>query len=97
MIRLLWDPSAQPVRRSSYGILYIYDGGVPKRQLLERTALDIGFTDYVPASDEVKFHFILERGRSEGESLLVLLGARAVFESDANAGVADPGFDSVEH
>jgi hypothetical protein len=40
------------------------------------------------ASGEVTFHLILERDKSEGESLLVLLGAReahAGLEFDADA------------
>lgn len=76
MIQLHWDPSAEPIRRSSYGILYIYDGGVPTQVVLRRRALDSGSTRYSPATDEVTFHLVLERGRSGGESMLVLLGAR---------------------
>jgi hypothetical protein len=73
-IELLWDASAQPVRRSSYGVLYIYDGGVPKKLLLQRRALDLGWVKYRPASEEVTFHFILEQGEPRGDWLLVLLG-----------------------
>jgi hypothetical protein len=76
VIHLQWDPSATPVRRSSYGILYIYDGGSPRQLVLHRPALDSGFTDYTPVSDEITFHLVLERGRPGGESILVLLGAR---------------------
>ena len=88
-IQLQWDPSAEPMRRSSYGILYIYDGYVPKRRLLNRRALDFGSTEYTPESNEVTFHLMLDRDRPEGESLLVLLGTgkstHAGLESDADA------------
>ena len=92
-----WNASAQPVRRSSYGILYIYDGGVPSQLVLQRRALDFGSTEYAPTSDEVTFHLILERGRSEGESLLVLLGTAAGSENEVGAAAASPGFKPVKH
>jgi hypothetical protein len=77
LIQLLqWDPLANPIPRSSYGSLYVYDGGVPQQLLLRRQALDFGSTSYTPASDEVTFHLVLERGRLGGESMLMLLGAR---------------------
>jgi hypothetical protein len=76
MIQLHWDTSAKPIRRSAYGMLYIYDGGIPNQQVLDRRALDSGSTDYTPLSDEVTFHLILPGGRPKGEFLLVLLGTR---------------------
>lgn len=100
-IRLQWDASAKPIRRSSYGILYIYDGGIPHKRLLKRRALDFGSTDYSPASDEVTFHLILEKGRSEGESVLVLLGTReglhAGLESDLDDAARDPRLTPAKH
>ncbi len=92
VIRLQWDPSAKAIRRSSFGILYIYDGGVPRKQVLERKALDAGSTEYKPASDEITFHLRLPGGRPEGESLLVLLGSargQAALESDADRATAN--------
>jgi hypothetical protein len=77
MIHVQWDPSAKPIRRSPYGILYIYDRGVPNNLVLQRRALDSGSTEYQPDSDEITFHLILPGGRSEGESLMVLLGTPA--------------------
>ena len=86
IIHIQWNPSAQAVRRSPYGILYIYDDGIPSQLRLERRVLDSGSSDYTPESDEVFFHLILPGGRSEGEFLLVVLGshgaARARGESD---------------
>jgi hypothetical protein len=96
-IRVSWNASAQPVRRSSYGILYIYDGGVPNQLVLQRRALDFGSTDYAPRSDEVTFHLILERGRSEGDYLLVLLGAPAGSENEMGSTAATVGFEPVKH
>jgi hypothetical protein len=74
IIQLKWNPLAYAVRHSPYGILYIYDGGIPNQLRIERRALDSGSTNYTPVSDEVTFHLILPKGRSEGESLVVLLG-----------------------
>ncbi len=93
-IRLAWDRSAEPIRRSSYGILYIYDGGLPAKRVLSRRTLDSGSTNYTPATDEITFHLILEKGRPKGESVLVLLGSRearrASLKSDAGvAAVSD--------
>jgi len=89
IIQLRWDPTAAPMRRSSRGILYIYDGFVPKQRLLDRRALAFGSTEYAPESDEVSFHLMLDRDTPEGESLLVLLGAPQAthvgLESDADA------------
>ncbi len=100
-IRLRWDASAKPIRRSSYGILYIYDGGIPHKRLLKRRALDFGSTDYSPTSDEVTFHLVLEKGRSEGESVLVLLGTReglhAGWESDVDTAARDPRLVPAKH
>lgn len=75
-IQLRWNSSAEPIRRSSYAILYIYDAGIPKKLLLGRQALDSGSTQYSPAGDEITFHLILEKGRPAGEFVLVLLGSR---------------------
>jgi hypothetical protein len=75
IIQLKWNASANAVRLSPYGILYIYDGGIPRQRRIERRALDSGSTSYTPVSDEVTFHLVLPKGRSEGESLVVLLGA----------------------
>jgi len=76
IIRLQWDPSAEPIRRSSYAMLYIYDGVAPPRNIpLQGKALQAGFTDYSPKTDEVTFHFSLQGSRSEGQFVLVVLGA----------------------
>jgi hypothetical protein len=91
LIQVLWDASAKPIQRSAYGILYIYDGGIPKKLVLSRRTLDLGSADYRPTSDEVTFHFILERGGSEGDWLLVLLGTpeatHAGLQSDAEGAI----------
>jgi hypothetical protein len=76
IIQLHWDTSAEPIRRSSHGMLYIYDGGIPNQQVLDRRALDSGSAEYTPVSDEVTFHLILPGGRPTGEFLMVLLGKR---------------------
>lgn len=76
VIHLQWDASSQPIRRASRAMLYIYDGGTPIELVLNRRVLDAGFTDYSPASDEIGFHLILDKGTPAGESVLVLLGDR---------------------
>jgi len=76
MIQLQWHPSAKPIRRSSCGILYIYDGGIPRQLLLHRRAFDFGSTGYKPMSDEVLSIWYCKKGRPGGESMLVWLGAR---------------------
>lgn len=76
VVRLQWNASAKPIRGSPYGILYIYDGGVPSKLLLDRRVLDSGSTEYTPATGEVTFHLLLAGGPPEGESLIVLLRAR---------------------
>jgi hypothetical protein len=95
LIQLLWDAAAKPIQRSAYGILYIYDGGIPKKLVLRRRALDLGSVDYRPTSDEVTFHFILERGGAEGDWLLVLLGTpeatHAGLESHAEGAIMSAG------
>ena len=77
IIRLQWEPSPEPIRRSSYAVLYIYDGLTPPRNItLQGKALLAGFTEYSPKTDEVLFHFSLQQGsRSEGQFLLFVLGA----------------------
>lgn len=77
IIRLQWDPSAAAVRRSSYATLFVYDGATPNKVVLNRRVLDSGYMDYSPANNQITFHLIFEKGRTEGEFLLVLLGARA--------------------
>jgi hypothetical protein len=94
LIRLEWDPSAKPIRRSSYALLYIYDGGIPNKRVLDRRTLDFGSTDYKPASDEVTFHLVLPGGRPEGEFLLVLLGPRIGLEPEADAPLPHSSFNS---
>ena len=74
-IQLRWNASAEPIRRSAYAFLYIYDSGIPQKLLLGRRTLDSGSTQYSPAGDEITFHLILEKGRPAGEFLLVLLGS----------------------
>lgn len=81
VIHLQWDPFSQPIRRASSAMLYIYDGGTPIERLLNRRVLDSGFTDYSPATDEIGFHLVLEKGRPGGESVLVLFGTREAFHA----------------
>jgi hypothetical protein len=74
IIHLQWDPSAEPIRHSAYGMLYIYGRITPRKIFLPREALRLGFRDYSPNTDEVTFHLVLDGGRSGEQSLLVLLG-----------------------
>jgi hypothetical protein len=75
IVRLLWDPSAAPVRQSSYATLFVYDGGSPKKFVLSRRELDAGYMDYSPVGEQVTFHLMFEKGRTQGEYMLVLLAA----------------------
>ena len=101
IIRLQWNPSAEPIRRSSYAMLYIYDGPTPRNLALRRQALQAGFLDYSPETGEVTFHLVLQGGgRLEGQSLLVVFGAGggtpAGLGSDAHAAAPDRVLNSPE-
>ncbi|MGA8598013.1 MAG: energy transducer TonB [Bryobacteraceae bacterium] len=83
IIRLQWDPLAGVIRNSPVGILSVSDGNTSRQFVFKRRELDLGYTDYPPASDEITFRLMVEDGGGPKlESLLVLLSDGGAAESD---------------
>ncbi len=77
VIRLRWNPLATVIRNSPVGILSVSDGSMSRELVFKRRELDLGYTDYPAASDEITFRLMVEAaGEPKQESLLVLLGGR---------------------
>lgn len=92
VIRLQWDPLASAIRNSPVAVLSVSDGDLSRQFVFKRRELDLGYTDYPAASDEVTFRLIVEEaGGPKQESLLVLLGGPNAESTESELSLHPPG------
>ncbi|MDP8980554.1 MAG: hypothetical protein M3O35_08195 [Acidobacteriota bacterium] len=85
-LRLTWTPTLAAIRRATSGIVWIKDGGVPRRMDLDAAELARGSALYVPLSNDVDFRLELI---GAGENMTAAV--RSVSpQSDAAPAVAAP-------
>jgi hypothetical protein len=64
-LRLTWDTRTGPIRHANQGTLWIRDGGIERKLLLNARQIEHGSALYVPASSDVEFRLQVPAGNRE--------------------------------
>ena len=74
-LRLTWDSGSGSIRHASQATLYIRDGGIERKLLLNARQLAHGSALYVPASSDVEFRLQVPVGNREVADSIRSVGA----------------------
>jgi len=65
-LRLAWDREAQAIQAGHCGVLWIADGGILRRMVLDSSQLDAGTLFYWPVNRDVSFEIKMSEGNGRG-------------------------------